>query len=167
MKPPINRPVDITAPPPMSDEQRARVSHERMREIEQQCELEIQVELDKAAEDAYRREARRKIRLTSVPEEQLVDVYIDLPPEQALYLLTNGVMFVAGQTYQVTKDVYNDLRSRMWRAWWNESQRWDNTRENMYRNKLGTQINSKGQAMNAGWYGSQGFGAEMRRGSNG
>ena len=160
MKP--NKPVDLMVPAPMTDEQRARLSIDKMREIEKELELEVQVELDLAAETAYRREAKRKLRQQAVPEEQLREIYIDLPPEQALYLLTNGVMFVAGQTYQVTKDVYDDLRARCWRAWWNESQRWDNKRENMYRNKLETQINARGQSMNSGWYASQGMGAAIR-----
>jgi hypothetical protein len=157
-----NRPIDLLAPTPPTDEQRAMISAERRKEIEKQVELELHNEQVKQAEEAFRAQKRRELREISVPEEMLMDCYIDLPPEQSLYLMTNGVMYVAGQTYRVTKNVYDDLRSRMWRAWWNESQRWNDTRENMYRNKLESQISSTGKARNGGWYDNQGFGAALR-----
>lgn len=133
-----------TAAKPLTPAMRKLISSEKAEELRAKAELEHVAKLTSEAEDAYLGEMRQKVLEEKDPDAVEREIYIDLPPE-APYLLTNGVIcYFPNTKYKVTKEVYDDLQSRMWCAWVNEVNRLDDKTANQYRRTINKTMSGRG-----------------------
>jgi 23S rRNA maturation mini-RNase III len=129
---------------PFTPEMRRFITKEKEVELRAKAELDHESKLRAEAEAAFLEKAAQELIEEKQPEQAKRPIYIDLPPE-APYLLTNGnVCYYPDTEYEVTKEVYDDLNSRMWCAWVNEANRLDDQTANQYKRSRNIKIGRKG-----------------------
>jgi hypothetical protein len=134
---------------PISDEMRARVKADRLKQLEALAAAEVEAELDAQAEEAIKEEIKTKMRRKKDPALRMKSIRIDLP-DSAPYICIDGQhgkTYYPNVTYSVDADTYDTLKEIMWRSWREDASRRGEINSNEYRRTLNRQISGSGMVI--------------------